>query len=50
MTKCLMCNEEKKLVDRSDYCEDCYQVLRKRVCDAADKTHNAKEVFLVYEI
>lgn len=40
MGKCLMCNKEKQLVDRSDYCEDCYEVLRKRVHDAADKTRS----------
>lgn len=36
--KCAMCKKKKQLVDRSEYCTECYEVLKKRVHASADRT------------
>lgn len=38
MDICLKCRQKKELVDRSDYCQECYDVLKAIVHAAADQT------------
>lgn len=43
MEKCLKCKCEKELVERSDYCHECYAVLKKHFDAAYDRVEKKEK-------
>lgn len=40
--KCLACKKKKELVDRSDYCAECYDVIKQKIVKLLDKQKEMK--------